>query len=194
MANSFKLLTLLFITALIISSCSSENECDNACQRDQVQLLDCSCVADANSIIVIKGQAGTGANASSLLVARGGKINALGTADAPIIMTSIADQIQPGQVVSPNLAPDVTGLWGGLIILGNAPISASAEAVQIEGIPTSDSNGLYGGTDAMDNSGTIQYVSVRHGGTNIGEGNEINGITFGGVGAGTVVENVEVLD
>ena len=143
--------------------------------------------------VILKGVEGTGAAASSLLIARGGKLNAMGTASAPIIMTSIGDQIQPGMINSPNLAPEVNGLWGGLIILGNAPISASAEAVQIEGIPTSDANGLYGGTDAMDNSGTIRYVSVRHGGTNIGEGNEINGITFGGVGAGTTVEYVEVL-
>ena len=87
------------------------------------------------------------------------------------------------------------GLWGGLIVLGNAPVSVDGDAVafQIEGVPASDPNGLYGGTDASDNSGTIQYLQVRHGGTNIGEGNEINGITFGGVGSGTTVSNVEVI-
>src|SRR5690606_2619387 len=54
-------------------------------------------------------------------------------------------------------------------------------------------NGLYGGTNAADNSGVIKYVSIRHGGANIGEGNEINGLTLGGVGSGTVVEYVEVI-
>jgi len=86
-----------------------------------------------------------------------------------------------------------SGLWGGLIVLGNALISADAAAVQIEGIPPSDTNGLYGGTDATDNSGVIRYVSIRHGGANIGEGNEINGLTLGGVGSGTTIQYVEII-
>ena len=142
---------------------------------------------------IIKGQAGTGANATALIIARGAKINAVGTAAAPIIFTSIADEIQPGQIASPNLDPTLSGLWGGLMIMGNAPISADAASVQIEGIPASDPNGLYGGSDAADNSGVVKFVSIRHGGANIGEGNEINGLTLGGVGNGTVIENVEVV-
>jgi len=143
--------------------------------------------------VIIKGQAGTGANATALIVARGGKIMAEGTASAPIILTSVADEIKPGQVSSPNLEPELNGLWGGLIVLGNAPISADAASVQIEGIPPSDQNGLYGGTNPTDNSGVIKFVSIRHGGANIGEGNEINGLTLGGVGSGTVIENVEIV-
>jgi len=142
---------------------------------------------------VIKGQAGTGANATALIIARNSKINAVGTAASPIIFTSIADEIQPGQIASPNLDPTLSGLWGGIIMLGNAPISADASSVQIEGIPASDPNGLYGGSDAADNSGVVKFVSIRHGGANIGEGNEINGLTLGGVGSGTVIENVEVV-
>jgi hypothetical protein len=143
--------------------------------------------------VIVKGREGSGSNATALLVARGGKLIAEGTATSPIIFTSVADQILPGDIASPNLAPTLNGLWGGLIILGKAPISASAEAVQIEGIPASDLNGLYGGTDPLDNSGSIKYISIRHGGANIGEGNEINGLTLGGVGSGTVIENVEVI-
>jgi hypothetical protein len=147
---------------------------------------------------IVKGQPGTGANATALLISRGGKLNASGTEAAPIIFTSTQDEIQPGQIVSPNMTPEINGLWGGLIILGNARISASnangdRSEVQIEGIPTSDANGLYGGTNDADNSGTIRYISVRHGGSNIGAGNEINGITLGGVGSGTIIENVEVV-
>ncbi len=143
--------------------------------------------------VIIKGAAGTGANSTALLVARGATLNAVGTATAPIIFTSVADEIEPGEIASPNLTDDVNGLWGGLIVLGNARISADNEAEQIEGIPASDANGLYGGTNDADNSGTIRYVSVRHGGTNIGEGNEINGITLGGVGSGTTIDHVEVV-
>ena len=152
---------------------------------------------------LIKGDAGQAANATALLVARGGKLMAEGTAAAPIIFTSAADRITPddianGNFESPNLDENINGLWGGVLILGNAPISASDSGgelteVQIEGIPTSDPNGLYGGNDAADNSGVIKYISIRHGGTNIGAGNEINGLTLGGVGSGTVIENVEVV-
>ena len=143
--------------------------------------------------VIIKGEAGTGANATALIIARGAKIMAEGTESQPIIFTSVADEIAPGQIESPNMPATLNGLWGGLIILGYAPISADNSPSQIEGIPPSDQNGLYGGDQADDNSGVIRYVSIRHGGANIGEGNEINGLTLGGVGSGTVIENVEVV-
>jgi len=143
--------------------------------------------------VVIKGQAGSEANATALIITRGAKIMAEGTASSPIIFTSIADEIMPGEIESPNLEPTLSGLWGGLIVLGNAHISGDAESQQIEGIPASDQNGLYGGTNDADNSGIIKYVSIRHGGANIGEGNEINGLTLGGVGSGTTIEYVEIV-
>jgi hypothetical protein len=145
--------------------------------------------------VVVKGQAGTAENATALLIARGGKLMAEGTSSQPIIFTSVADEIMPGQVASPNLDPTMNGLWGGLLICGKARISVSGdgETKQIEGIPVSDQNGLYGGTIDNDNSGTIKYVSIRHGGANIGEGNEINGLTLAGVGSGTVIENIEII-
>ncbi|MFC3880137.1 hypothetical protein ACFOSV_08115 [Algoriphagus namhaensis] len=145
--------------------------------------------------VLVKGEVGSGSNATALIIARGAKIDAQGTATSPIIFTTIADEIQPGQIASPNLTPDLSGLWGGLLILGNAPGSFAGDVteIQIEGIPPSDTNGLYGGTDPADNSGVLRYVSIRHGGANIGEGNEINGLTLGGVGSGTVIEYVEVV-
>ena len=152
---------------------------------------------------IIKGEAGTGANATALLIARGGKLIAEGSPSAPIIFTSVADEIMPEDIVagnfaSPNLDPTINGLWGGVIILGRAPISASntngdVDEVQIEGIPTSDPNGLYGGINTNDNSGILSYVSIRHGGANIGSGNEINGLTLGGVGMLTAINNVEIV-
>lgn len=153
---------------------------------------------------VIKGEAGTGANATALLIARDGMLMAEGNANAPIIFTSVADEITPervasGDFTSPNLDPDINGLWGGVIVLGNATISASNDndddvsEVQIEGIPSTDTNGLYGGMDDSDNSGVISHISIRHGGTNIGAGNEINGLSLGGVGSGTTINNVEIV-
>jgi len=145
--------------------------------------------------VIVKGEVGTGSNATALVIARGAKINAVGTASSPIIFTTVADEILPGQIASPNLDPVLSGLWGGLIILGNAKGSFAGDVkeIQIEGIPPSDTNGLYGGDNNEDNSGTLKYISIRHGGANIGEGNEINGLTLGGVGSGTVIENVEII-
>lgn len=149
---------------------------------------------------IVKGAQGQEANAKVLMVMRGAKIIADGTASEPIIFTTVLDKIQPGQIQSPNLPSNLQGQWGGLAILGNAKISKGTldptgmfDEAQIEGVPATDLDGRYGGTNDADNSGILRYVSVRHGGTSIGSGNELNGISFGGVGSGTVVENIEIV-
>ena len=147
---------------------------------------------------VIKGLTSSDVeDAAALIVARGGKLNAIGSADHPIIFTAeddpiFANQTYPSQ--ANRLTAADTGLWGGIIILGNARCSFknNVTELQIEGIPASDTYGLYGGTNDSDDSGIIKYISIRHGGTNIGAGNEINGLTLGGVGAGTTISNIEV--
>jgi hypothetical protein len=141
---------------------------------------------------IIKGQPGTGPGASAFIVARGGKIMAEGTAEEPIIFTSIEDDIQPGETMS-TLPASTRGLWGGVLILGKAGITTSAREANIEGIPVTETRGLYGGSDDDDDSGVFKYVSIRYGGTEIGEGNEINGLTLAGVGRGTTIEYVEVI-
>lgn len=144
---------------------------------------------------IIKGMEGAGTLASALIIAQGGKINAVGTSTRPIIFTSVLDNITVGQLTGTNLDENDQGLWGGLIILGNAPISSADGDVlsQIEGIPASDSFGAFGGSNAADDSGALAYVSIRHGGALIGAGNEINGLTLGGVGSGTSISNIEVV-
>jgi hypothetical protein len=143
---------------------------------------------------IVKGTPGTGASCSALIIARGGKINATGTAANPIIFTAAADNIQVGQKAGTNLSATDNSLWGGLLILGKAKGSFTGDVTefQIEGIPASDTFGLYGGSDDADNSGTLTYVSIRHGGAEIGSGNEINGLTLGCVGSATTINNVEV--
>lgn len=135
---------------------------------------------------VIKARDGQGSLSTALIVAQGGKIEAVGTADDPIVFTSIYD-------TGDNLDESDNGLWGGIVVLGYAPISADATPAQIEGIPADDTFGAYGGEDAADNSGTLKYVSIRHAGTLLGDGNELNGLTLGGVGAGTVIDQIEVV-
>ena len=144
---------------------------------------------------IIKGSEGSGTLASALVIAQGANINAVGTAAEPIIFTSILDNIKPGELTGTNLTEADQGLWGGLMIMGYAPISAADGDVlsQIEGIPVDDSFGAFGGSDPLDNSGTLSYISIRHGGALIGAGNEINGLTLGGVGSGTSISNIEVV-
>lgn len=113
----------------------------------------------------------------ALCIERGGKIQANGTADKPIIMTS-------GQAAGARNPGD----WGGLIILGNAPTNRTSTPV-IEG-------GLdrpYGGSNATDNSGTLKYVRIEYAGIAAFPGSEINGLTLGGVGSGTTIENIQIV-
>jgi hypothetical protein len=135
---------------------------------------------------IIKGKSGQGENASALVIARGGKILAEGTSEKPIIFTAEADDLN-GSVSDLD-----SGLWGGLIILGRAVLNTDPGEQQIEGIPEAEERGIYGGTDDEDDSGILRYISIRHGGTDIGEGDEINGLTLGAVGYNTIIEFVEV--
>ena len=143
---------------------------------------------------IIKGKQGSGSLASALIIAQGGKLNAEGTAEKPIIFTSELDDIKTGELVGSNLQKTDNQKWGGIVVLGKAPISAATgdTKAQIEGIPAGETYGVYGGDISDDNSGIIKYVSIRHGGALIGAGNEINALTLGGVGSSTTIENIEV--
>ena len=136
---------------------------------------------------VIRGRTGQGSLASALIVARGGKIIAEGEKTNPIIFTVEGDDLKG------SVPLEARGLWGGVIILGNAAINTESGEDMIEGIPISEPRGVYGGYDDDSSSGILRYVSIRHGGTNIGEGNEINGLTLGGVGRQTIIDHVEVI-
>jgi hypothetical protein len=142
---------------------------------------------------VIKGKPGQGADASALVVARGGKIFAEGTANAPIIFTAEEDNVNDPE----DFGSTDRGMWGGVIILGRATLNSPADSGtpitdNIEGIDINETRGRFGGSDDADNSGILRYVSIRHGGTLIGADNEINGLTLGAVGSGTTIEHIEI--
>ena len=129
-----------------------------------------------------------------LVVNRGSDIRALGSATNPIVFTSEADirGTQPS-------ADQADGEWGGIVILGSAPqnrcLSGSGYGTdscqqRIEGVTSPDA--LYGGDDANDSSGVLRYVQVKYAGFELTPDNELNGIAFGGVGDGTVVEYIQV--
>lgn len=136
---------------------------------------------------VIRAKIGQGANASALIVARGGKIIAQGTKEEPIIFTCEDDDLEGSIDVY------TRGLWGGVIMLGNAPVNTSSGESFIEGIPISEPRGIYGGDNPGDNSGILEFVSIRHGGTDLKDGDEINGLTLGGVGKSTRINHIEVI-
>ncbi|GAF04863.1 hypothetical protein [Saccharicrinis fermentans] len=136
---------------------------------------------------VIRFKAGEGEEAGALIVARGGRIMAEGTEERPIVFTAESDDL------AGSLPPLTSGLWGGIYILGSAPINTASGEDLIEGIPSSEPRAVYGGLTSDDNSGVFKYVSIRHGGTRISDVNDINGLTLGGVGSGTTIEHVEVM-
>jgi len=114
----------------------------------------------------------------ALIVERGSKLIADGKADQPIIFTSGKASGERAQ-----------GDWGGIILLGKAPTNRpTSPAPIIEG----GVNRPYGGTDAADNSGTLRYVRIEFSGIAAEPNSEINGLTCGGVGSGTVLENIQV--
>ena len=141
---------------------------------------------------VIRGiqndQISTGDNTSALIIARGAQIFARGTAADPIIFTAREDDLTDGG----DFTSADRGEWGGLIILGNATIARPGGEDGIEGIDADEERARFGGTDDTDNSGTLTYVSIRHGGAQLSTDNEINGLTLGGVGSGTTIDYVEV--
>ncbi len=139
---------------------------------------------------IVKGKSTptNGEATSALIIARGGKIIAEGTAEAPIIFTAEFDIID----IIPDLTKNNKGLWGGLIILGNAVVGEDGGTDNVEGIPSSEGRAQYGGTDDADDSGVLKYVSIRHAGSALEANNEINGLTLAGVGSGTEIDYIEI--
>ena len=194
---------LLWAQQVVVQDSDIQNGDQVVWTADQTYILDGLVFVEEGATLtiepgtVIKGKAvpTTGDYTSALIITRGAKIIADGRPDAPIIFTAEADD-----VVDPmDLSLSDRGLWGGLIVLGYATINTATGVGQIEGIDPNESRARYGGGDLptgpvdTDTSGVLRYVSIRHGGAEIGPGDEINGLTLGAVGSGTVIEYVEVI-
>lgn len=150
---------------------------------------------------VIKGQTNaTAATISMLIITRDAKIFANGTANSPIIFTSVLDDVTDPL----DLNIYQRGLWGGIVIFGNAQINtasllagnnASPKYDLYEGLTDTQVSGQFinrfGGTNDDDSSGVFRYVSIRHGGKVLESNKEINGLSLGAVGRGTTIEYVE---
>src|SRR5687768_12819903 len=127
-------------------------------------------IAAGTRVIGESGSVGT------LIVKRGGRLNAIGTRTEPIVFTSD----QP-------VGSRARGDWGGLIINGRAPVNIPGG----EGVGEADT-GVYGGNDPNDNSGSLRYVRVEFAGVEFSPDNELNGIAFQGVGRGTTVDHIQI--
>ena len=138
----------------------------------------------------------SGSDVAALIITRGSKLVAIGTASDPIIFTSAAPNPQSGD-------------WGGIVLCGKAPVNTSFTTstgainglFQVEGgIDNANGDGLAGSGDAVaptpvpdDNSGTLQYVRIEYAGYAFQPDKEINSLTMAAVGSGTTIDHVQVV-
>lgn len=196
----------LFINALafcavcapvVLTSCSEENETQNPDEAYYVNEDNQLCIKGEytwedgkpleQTVLVenggvLKFNAGTTVKCGKgfdkyILVLQGGKIEATGTESKPIVFTSAESSPAAGD-------------WGGIIINGRAPLSGGGTyATEI------NNDYLYGGTDAADNSGRLSYVKIEYAGASSGSDDiEHNGLTLNGVGNGTQIDHIYVLE
>jgi len=138
-------------------------------------------------------------SADFMVINRGSQIEAVGTVNNPITITSVSD-------VEGTVDPEAVSQWGGLVINGfgvtnkceytgsedDGDLALAGEChVPSEG-SEGDAANNYGGANNDDNSGTLQYVVVKHTGAEVANGDELNGITFGAVGRGTTVDHLQI--
>lgn len=140
-------------------------------------------------------------NSDFIIINRGSRILADGRADAPITFTSVSD-------VNGTVQPEDVQQWGGMVINGFAvsnkcsydgvrgqagfQVTPGTEcSIEAEG-SVGDDESQYGGDNDADDSGIFRYVVVKHTGATVGNGDELNGVSFGAVGNSTVVDHIEM--
>lgn len=197
-----KLFGIIALSTSLLTSCSSDNNNDskkpsstfvvNANDFKGI-ISDGEVVLDANTVYNLTGKLqvndgatltipagtviqGTGGTKAYIAIAQGGKINVNGTAAKPVVMTS-------------GLATKGAGDWGGLVICGRAPINRVTGGASTAQSEVADLT--YGGTISADNSGSIKFLRIEYAGAAYNTEKEFNGLSFFGVGSGTVVENVQ---
>ncbi|WP_207535035.1 hypothetical protein [Desertivirga arenae] len=197
--KSLKFLILaLFTASVVVTSCSKDEEggetkapetlsgqitSNTTLTSDKVWVLQgyVRVMSGATLTIqpgtVIKGDKASNA---ALIVERGARINAVGTAERPIVFTSNQEAGQRN-----------VGDWSGVVICGKAPINQTGGEAQYENGILGTDVAKYGGTDATDNSGTLKFVRIEYAGIAIQQDREINSLTLAGVGSGTTIENVQ---
>lgn len=197
--KALKFLALMLAGTVVLSSCSKNDGDDDTTPTTGNKVIlqgniTTNTVLKSSDTVVLKGyvyvvdgasitfEAGTIVKSDvtekgALIIERGAKIYANGTANNPVVFTSGKD--------AGSRAP---GDWGGIILLGKATTNRSTEPTIEGGVGRP-----YGGNDDNDNSGSMTYVRIEYAGIAAQPGSEINGLTFGGVGRGTVIDNIQVV-
>lgn len=154
---------------------------DTTLTCDTVWLLNGIVFVNGGTLTIEPGTTIVGGAGSALVINTGATIDAVGTAEAPIVMTSIA--VADGGVPA-------RGDWGGLALVGLATINVAGGESTAEGFPQNPPT--YGGTDDAHDCGTLSYLRVEWAGSEVSPGNELNGITFYACGTETTVDHVQV--
>ena len=197
--KSLKVLALVMLGSIVMSSCTKKDDDETIIPTtgNKVVLngnITTDVVLKAADTVILKGyvyvqsgasitfEAGTIVRSDvtekgALIIERGAKIFANGTASSPVVFTS-------GKAAG-SRAP---GDWGGIIILGKATTNRSTEPTIEGGVGRP-----YGGTDDNDNSGSMTYVRIEYAGIAAQPGSEINGLTLGAVGRATKIEHIQAV-
>lgn len=119
---------------------------------------------------------GERATKGTLIIHRGSKIIAIGEATKPIVFTSerAIGEREPGD-------------WGGMVVCGRATNNLPGGVAELEG----QYGGFHGGTDNSDNSGTLKYIRIEYAGIPINPNQEVNSLTLGSVGSGTIIDYIQ---
>jgi hypothetical protein len=125
---------------------------------------------------IVRGAGG----ANALIITTAGRLEAAGTAEQPIVFTS---DKSTGRM---------PGDWGGVVLLGTAPINVAGGTNEVEGLMPGEARGTYGGTNAAHDCGTLSYARIEYAGFVFGEDNELNGLTVAGCGTGTTLDHIQV--
>lgn len=197
--KSIKLLAIILLGSIVVSSCTKKDDEETVTPitGNKVVLngtITTNTVLKAADTVVLKGyvyvqdgasitfEAGTIVRSDitekgALIIERGAKIFANGTASNPVVFTS-----------GKEAGLRAPGDWGGIILLGKATTNRTTEPTIEGGVGRP-----YGGSDDNDNSGSMTYVRIEYAGIAAQPGSEINGLTFGAVGRGTTIDNIQVL-
>jgi hypothetical protein len=165
---------------------------DRFLAKDTLYVLDGKCYVTNNATLILQEgthveavKKSTNDSASALIVTRGAQLFAAGTPNDPIIFTS-------------HEATPTTGDWGGIVLLGSAPLNradATIEGINLPSVPAGvDINYGGGGAglgDPLNSSGQLEYIRIEFAGAAIATDNELNSLTCGGVGAGTILNHIE---
>ncbi|HEX6430176.1 MAG TPA: hypothetical protein VF008_20940, partial [Niastella sp.] len=161
--------------------------------NDTLYILDGKCYVTNNAYLIIQEgsrieakKKSTNDAASALIITRGSRLYALATPSDPIVFTS-------------NETNPASGDWGGIVLLGNAPLNVvdqPVEGINLPAVPAGVSV-FYGGGgaglgDPHDSSGELQFVLIEYAGIDIAQDNELNGLTCAGVGDNTILDYIEV--